>query len=80
MQHLGNVLLVEPRSSLPVDGEEAQMQTGNNETPPTQDPKRKIPFDEDGWQKALAVARAGKAKGEGKGSLEQAAKRGKSEA
>ena len=44
---------------------------------PAVDPKRKAPFDEAGFQKQLALVRAGKAKGDGKGSPE---KKGKTDA
>jgi len=43
------------------------------------DPKRKAPRDEEHFKSVMAVVRAGKAKGAGKGESEQPAKRGKTE-
>ena len=44
-----------------------------------QDPKRKTPFDEEGFQRVMAVAKAGQAKGESEGCVDPAAKKGKTE-
>ena len=61
----------------PSDEGVAPMQTDG--TAEQQDPKRKAPFDEEGFQRVMAVARAGQAKGEGKGCDDPAAKKGKTD-
>jgi hypothetical protein len=63
---------------LPSDEALAPMQTDG--TGEQQDPKRKAPFDEEGFQRVMAVAKAGKAKGEGKSCTDPAAKKGKTDA
>ena len=59
-------------------GETMQMDTATG-SDTAQDAKRKVPYDEEHLKEIMAVARAGKAKGAGKGEAAQAAKRGKTE-
>ena len=63
-----------------VDDEMLPKQTESTDEPMPQDPKRKGPFGEESFQKVMAVVKAGKATGEGKGGPEQAAKKGKTDA
>ena len=72
--------LVVADGGLPHDDGLAPQQTECTDEPMPQDPKRKAPFDEDGFQRVMAVAKAGTAKGEGKGCPEQAANKRKTDA
>ena len=60
------------------NGETMQVDTAAG-SDTAQDIKRKVPYDEEHLKEIMAVARAGKAKGAGKGEAAQAAKRGKTE-
>ena len=71
----------------PMPNPDGATQAGDNQgqgngimaTDETLDPKRKAPRDEEHFKNVMAVVRAGKAKGAGKGEGEQPAKRGKTE-